>query len=351
MYLTDRQLRERLDEFQFEAEDATYPFDPDQQVGPCSIDLRLSKIFWTPVRSRATPTSRGRVLDLDRTRAQELHPRRGWHFNEIGPHDKITIRPGHMVLARVAERFQMPSDCSGAIEGRSSYARLGLSVHSSGGFINPGWRGHMPLTLVNHSPVTIRIPVGTPLCQLLVAPLPTRPERTYAERSDRKYMNDTGGPSLWWRDDIMRRIQRDIANVSLDARAFDELEELFALTADEGVIGRLEDFIAGQGGRNYGNAEELLNGFARSEDKKVVRDRLLTYTGLSAWTVVLGLLAAVFTADFGRATRIGAILLTALSVAAFVWAVKVQIPYYLTKVELQKLRATRDRRRESELRE
>jgi deoxycytidine triphosphate deaminase len=144
--MTDRQLRARLDELRFEAEDQASPFDADRQIGPCSVDLRVSRIYWVPRSSRVPPFRQRRVVDLERTRVMELSSRRGWRRLEIRPNDKITLKPGQMVLARTAERFVMPSDCAGRLEGRSSYARLGLSIHSTGSFINPGWRGHMPLT-------------------------------------------------------------------------------------------------------------------------------------------------------------------------------------------------------------
>jgi deoxycytidine triphosphate deaminase len=161
--LTDQQLKGRLEDFHFQAEITDAPFDAERQIGPASVDLRLGCEFWkakTNGRFR-----RGRVLDLERTRLMEMNPHRGWQRTHIGPGRKVTIKPGEMILGRTCEKFEMPKDCIGLLEGRSSYARLGLAVHATGGFINPGWRGHMPLTLINHNAVTLRSPIGTPLCQ------------------------------------------------------------------------------------------------------------------------------------------------------------------------------------------
>jgi deoxycytidine triphosphate deaminase len=293
------------------------------------------------------PFGQRRTVDLERTRVMELSPRRGWQQFSVKWHDKITLKPGEMVLGRVAERFQMPSDCAGAIEGRSSYARLGLSIHTAGGFINPGWKGHMPLTLYNHSPVTLKIPVGTPLCQLLVVGLSEAPEADYASRSDRKYVNDQGGPSYWWRDEIMREIRRKFASVNLDARAFDELDELMVNTADEAVLGRLEDFLSRQGDRNYGNAEELLTEFAAAERRHKRSQAIALNIGRGAWTVAGGFLASLWLVDSPALWLwIIAWALTFVGLLGLVWGATNSVQYHLTPDELDRLRLERDRRRQ-----
>ena len=345
MYLTDRQLRARLGEFKFEAEDSDAPFDADRQVGPCSIDLRLSSVYWTLRGGRTLPFRRRRVVDLERTRVMELSPRRGWRRHDVGSGDKITIKPGHMVLARTAERFDMPSDCAGSLEGRSSYARLGLSIHSTGSFINPGWRGYMPLTLANNSPVVLRIPVGTPLCQLLVIGLTEAPELDYAQRGDRKYVNDQGGPSLWWRDVTMREIQRRIAGVQLDERAFEELDALLARTADEEMLVRLENFIVGQKARSFGNADELLDGFAKSERRRRLVSGSAKTIGYSSWTVTGGGLLSVFLTDSPLWTYFATGLLGVASLLGLLWAVSTDLPEYLTPDKLRSLQLLKDQRR------
>ncbi len=198
----------------------------------------------------------------------ELYPRRGWKRTHVGPGRKITIKPGEMVLGRTCERFRMPADCLGLIEGRSSYARLGLAVHATGGFINPGWSGHMPLTLFNHNAVTLRVPVGAPLCQLMVAQLDAPPDQDYSQRDDRKYQNDTGGPSYWWRDGIMREIRDSISSATVETLVFDELDELLSGSDVEDYLIRLEDFISDRPAQSYGNADELLEAFAKKEDRR-----------------------------------------------------------------------------------
>lgn len=275
----------------------------------------------------------------------ELSPNRGWQHHRVGWQDKITIRPGQMVLCRVAERFVMPPDCAGAIEGRSSYARLGLSVHTAGGFINPGWKGHMPLTLFNHSPVTLRIPVGTPLCQLLVVPLTERVESDYAALGDRKYLNDQGGPSLWWRDSVMKDIRERFASVHLDARAFEELEELLIDTPDEGVLVRLENFLATQGNRSFGNADELLRDFASHEGRRKATMATTFVVARGAWTVTIPFFSSLFfVAHVALWLWIVASVLMGASLIALVWGATRRIPFYLTKAVLSDLNLAKQRR-------
>jgi deoxycytidine triphosphate deaminase len=346
VYLTDRQLRERLSEFAFASEDDRFPFDETKQIGPCSVDLRLSRVYWTPREGWLGVLRRPRVLDLERTRVAELAPRRGWDRHEIRAGDKITLKPGAMVLARVAEEFRVPSDCAGALEGRSSYARLGLSVHASAGFINPGWRGHMPLTLVNSSPVTLRLPVGTPICQLMVLPLSEVPERDYAARVDRKYLNDTGGPSYWWRDEMMQEIRDAISRVPLDARIFDELDELLVdADEDEGVFIRLEGFLADSGGSSFGNADELLEGFSRREERRARRLQAAAFFARWSWTAFFGLVTTVMFVQAPWWIRGVALGLLVISLMAAIRTFGKALPYHLTPDRLRPLQRARDTRR------
>lgn len=332
MYLTDQQIRVRLDEFRFIAEEPASPFDPEVQIGPCSVDLRLSASYWTPKTRSLGLLGRRRVVDLERSRTMELSPHRGWNPHRIKQNDKITIRPHQMILARTDERFQLPSDCAGAVEGRSSYARLGLSVHTGGGFINPGWKGNMPLTLYNHSPVTLKIPVGTPVCQLMIISLTQAVGADYAARGDRKYLNDQGGPSLWWRDDIMRRIRDRFANVNLDTAAFEQLDELIRDEPDEGVLARLENHLARTGDRSYGNADELLREFARSEGSRRVGAIAALGVARAAILLAVGwLLSMIITKDIETGWVIAAAVTVAVSVPLAVWGYTRKTPFYLTK--------------------
>ena len=211
MYLTDTEIRARLLELSFVCDNPQYPFVPDDQIQPCSVDLRLSNVFWEP--------SRRSTIDLRKSHLLELAPRRYWRKRVLKFGDHITLRPGRLLLARVYEMFAIPNDCAGRIEGRSSFARLGLSVHCTGDFLNPGYRGHMPLQLINFSPNPIRIFPYLPICQLMLIPLSSSPEKTYgAAELQSKYMDDDGGPSYWWRDKRIQNLHKLLAQRSVEDR-------------------------------------------------------------------------------------------------------------------------------------
>lgn len=113
-----------------------------------------------------------------------------------------------MLLGRTYDSFTIPPTLAGKLEGRSSFARMGLATHCSADFINPGYRGKMPLQLVNFGRTTIRLVPFVPICQLIFIQVSSHPERLYGERElSSKYMDDDGGPSYWWRDKRVKELQ------------------------------------------------------------------------------------------------------------------------------------------------
>lgn len=334
MYLVDRDLKSRLPVFDFRTDGTVDVFDPNAQIGPCSIDLRMSGVYWKPTRRL-----RKRGLSLDRTQLMELSSRRGWKRYEAARGDSIPLGSGEMVLARTAECFRMPSDCAGAIEGRSSYARLGLEVHLAGGFINPGWGGHMPLSLVNHGSARLLIPVGTPVCQLMVISLGDEPDQDYAARSSGKYVNDDGGPSYWWRDVLFARL---LDRTGLDARALGQIDDLLP-RPNESILGRLDDFLADRPARQFGNPDELLDAFAATERR---RSRVHGIQHFAAqwlsWSIGsgLGLFAVGHTSLTWRVGGIG-VFLASLGPLAWHLISDSKDEQFLTPSHLDALRAAR----------
>lgn len=125
------------------------------------------------------------------------------------------------------ETFTIPSACAGKLEGRSSFARMGLAVHCSADFINPGYRGHMPLQLVNLGKGSVRLFPQVPICQLVLVRLSSPPERVYGARElFSKYMDDDGGPSYWWRDKRIADLQAAFREFDVSERVQNEILEL-----------------------------------------------------------------------------------------------------------------------------
>ena len=288
MYLVDAEIRKRLSDLRIEAPNPDHPFDLATQIQPCSIDLRIDNRVWYAGKSG--------TIDLRRSFADKIHPHRGWRSKTVDDHDVIVIKPGMTIFARVYERFTMPSDLAGKIEGRSSFARFGLSVHCTSDFINPGWNGNMPLQLFNAGPHAIRVPPFIPICQLMLLPLNASPDRIYgAEGLDSKYQNDDGGPSFWWRD---RRIKA--LHERLEARSLPLAIEKKIAALTEGreveIIDRFEAFVEKLEVRNTYDADGVIDRFAKSEQRRKRARRAVE--GVFSF-VTLTLLAVIASTAFG----------------------------------------------------
>ena len=278
MYLSDVHLRERLEELRVECHHEKQPFAPDDQIQPCSIDLRLSDVFWEP--------KRGSTIDLRKSALLVLQPRRYYKRFVLRPDEYTTLKPGKMLIGCIYEKFSVPPDCAAKVEGRSSFGRLGLSVHCTSGFANPAYRGHFPLILVNHSPTPIRLFPFLPICQLMLIPLSSRPQREYGDSAlQSKYMEDDGGPSYWWRDKRIRELQTVFQQRDISVELQHELLNRIGIQEPE-IIERFERFF--QKHPNIGGAQQTLRSFAESEDSK----RKWSWIGKGFATALLALLTA-----------------------------------------------------------
>jgi dCTP deaminase-like len=193
---------------------------------------------------------------------------------------------------------------------------MGLSIHCTGGFINPGWRGHMPLTLVNHSPLKLRIPAHLPICQLTLIPLPEKPSRIYGEDTLRnKYMDDDGGPSYWWRDQVVERLLDGLGQPDLAYRLQERLLERIGVPSDE-VLARMEQLVSSRPAGSYGNADDLLEDFVRLEDRKRMKDSILRWSGKSMFPILASATIGSFFVHPFTALHIVIWVLTALAIPA-----------------------------------
>lgn len=307
MYLPDHQLAKRLHEFAFEAEPGMDEFDPDAQIGAASIDLRISPVYWKPRNSlRFRP---GGTIDLTQIATREVNPTRGWRQVKLGEGETLSLKPGEFALCRTTERFHVPRDCAAAIEGRSSFARMGLSVHCSGGFINPGWAGRMPLTLHNQGPYTIKIPAGLPICQVMFVKLESEVEKDYSQRDGQKYLDDYGGPSYWWRDAVIRKIIGS-GNGALSDRVLRQLDGVLdGVPVSDDALQRFEDFVGRRRVKHLSNSDDLLEKFAAREDLYFHGDRFARWSTPVITAAFIGLAVKGFSAG----VSVGDLVLTALS--------------------------------------
>ncbi|MDP9378292.1 MAG: dCTP deaminase [Actinomycetota bacterium] len=135
-------------------------------VQPASVDLRLGDSF--------------RVFHNHRTTAIDLRePPTNLTEEVIAGDEGFVIHPGEFCLGRTLEWVELPDDIVARIEGKSSLGRLGLIVHATAGFCDPGWKGTLTLELNNLTRVPIKLYPGLLIAQLSFMTLDRPAQRPY----------------------------------------------------------------------------------------------------------------------------------------------------------------------------
>ena len=142
------------------------PYDPGQ-IQPSSIDLRLGDTFRVFHNHRVTAID---LRDPPANLTEEVAIEEGEPF---------VIHPGEFCLGRTLEWVELPDDVVARVEGKSSIGRLGLIVHATAGFVDPGWKGTLTLELNNLTRVPIKLYSGLPIAQLSFMTLDAPAERPY----------------------------------------------------------------------------------------------------------------------------------------------------------------------------
>lgn len=330
MYLCDKDIKTRIAEMRIESDALDAPFDPGTQVQPSSIDLRLSNIFWEPIGRRP--------IDLRKSYLMELEPRRYWKKRILRLNDCITLKPGQLLLGRTSEEFSMPSGCAGKIEGRSSFARMGLGVHCTGDYINPGYRGRMPLELFNYGPNSIKVFPHIPICQLILIGLSNIPERLYGVAElQSKYMNDDGGPSYWWRDKRIEKLHKLFQTKDVTLGVQEDILKRVGVQEPE-VIERFEKVVLGLKEPQKENADSLLDVFTSAEDTLRRRDKCIAGVALALFPLIASAtVGSIFIKPFSS-THVVLLILTVLTAWLFFAALSEPNKEYLGNKEMVELR-------------
>lgn len=162
MLLSDRDILAEIDAGRV----ALDPYDPSM-IQPSSIDVRLDKFF--------------RVFDnhkyphIDPAQDQSDLTREV----EVAGEDAFILHPGEFVLGSTYEYVTLPDDVAARLEGKSSLGRLGLMTHSTAGFIDPGFQGHITLELANVATLPIKLYPGMKIGQLCFFRLTSAAENPY----------------------------------------------------------------------------------------------------------------------------------------------------------------------------
>ncbi|MEI6038067.1 MAG: dCTP deaminase [Actinomycetes bacterium] len=162
MLLSDRDIRSEIQLGRVKVE----PF-AEAMVQPSSVDVRLDRFF------RVFENHKYETIDPSIEQA-ELTREIAVEANEF-----FILHPGEFVLASTYEVITLPDDIAGRLEGKSSLGRLGLLTHSTAGFIDPGFSGHITLELSNVANLPVKLFPGMKIGQLCLIKLSSPAEHPY----------------------------------------------------------------------------------------------------------------------------------------------------------------------------
>lgn len=193
MLLSDRDIRAELDSGRVGLD----PLDPTM-VQPASVDVRLDRFFRL--------FDNHRYAHIDPRQEQDELTR----LVEVDPDEAFILHPGEFVLGSTYEQVTLPDDLAARLEGKSSLGRLGLLTHSTAGFIDPGFSGHVTLELSNVATLPITLWPGMKIGQLCFFRLSSSAQSPYGIGANQNRYQGQRGPtaSRAHRDFHLTRIER-----------------------------------------------------------------------------------------------------------------------------------------------
>lgn len=177
MMLSDRSLREALIAGRVQID----PLGADA-IQPSSVDLRLAaqfRVFLNHTRA---------IIDVKQDLSDLTE------IVEIGEDQVFILHPGEFVLGSTLERVQVADDLVARIEGKSSLGRLGLLIHSTAGFVDPGWNGQLTLELSNVASLPITLYPNMKIGQISFMQMTTPADQPYGSEFIGSKYQDQQGP-------------------------------------------------------------------------------------------------------------------------------------------------------------
>ena len=176
MILSDRDIRKAIKEGRIGID----PFD-DSNVQPSSVDVHVDRYF------RTFHNARHPYIDVKK-------PMEGLtEMAEVPPDEAFILHPGEFVLGSTSEYVRLPDDLVARLEGKSSLGRLGLLIHSTAGFVDAGFEGHLTLELSNVANLPITIYPGMKIGQIGFFQLTSAAENPYGSTQvNSKYQGQRG---------------------------------------------------------------------------------------------------------------------------------------------------------------
>ncbi|WP_019147509.1 dCTP deaminase [Timonella senegalensis] len=176
MLLSDRDIKKQIEQGRV----ALTPFEP-AMIQPSSVDVRLDKFF------RLFDNHKYPYID-PASEQPELT-----QLVEVEKGKPFILHPGEFVLAATYEQVTLPNDIAARLEGKSSLGRLGLLTHSTAGFIDPGFTGHVTLELSNVATLPILLWPGMKVGQMCFFQLSSESEYPYgSEKYGSRYQGQRG---------------------------------------------------------------------------------------------------------------------------------------------------------------
>jgi dCTP deaminase len=153
----------------------------DDAIQPSSVDLHVDR-FFRVFRNDTTPYIDPKQHQEDLT-----------ELVEVGEDGAFILHPGEFVLGSTLERVALPDDLVARLEGKSSLGRLGLLIHSTAGFVDAGWDGHLTLELSNVANLPIALYPGMKIGQISFLRMTSAAEHPYgSDTTGSKYQGQRG---------------------------------------------------------------------------------------------------------------------------------------------------------------
>jgi dCTP deaminase len=176
LILSDRDIRVAIKDGRIGID----PFD-DSNVQPSSIDLHVDRYF------RTFHNARHPYIDVKKP-MEDLT-----ELVKVEPDEAFILHPGEFVLGSTSEYVRLPNDLVARLEGKSSLGRLGLLIHSTAGFVDPGFEGRLTLELSNVANLPITIYPGMKIGQIGFFRLTSPAENPYGSKGmGSKYQGQRG---------------------------------------------------------------------------------------------------------------------------------------------------------------
>jgi dCTP deaminase len=176
--LSDRDIKAEIDSGRVRLQ----PYD-EEMVQPSSIDVRLDKYF------RLFDNHKYPFIDPAEDQPDLTH------LIEVEREEPFILHPGEFVLGSSFEVVTLPDDLAARLEGKSSLGRLGLLTHSTAGFVDPGFSGHVTLELSNVATLPIKLWPGMKIGQLCFIRLSSPTENPYGSAKYGSRYQDQRGPT------------------------------------------------------------------------------------------------------------------------------------------------------------